>query len=775
MSARGAVPAPAKGAARELDPPPTGDDATIALDSGGGVEPLGTGDPVDTLDIITLDAAQALAEVLDAVTVGVVVHGPSGEVVLANTVARGMLAGLPGSMLAHAVAPVAGPDGAPRSFTLSTPRPDGSARRLVVTATPVTTLDGSCVTAAITAAIARENLPPGSPDPDVIEMTESADVTTGPRRPVVTTLRDLATERQHVTQPANGTGAPRAVQDESATLRRSLAMAERRLRATMDASPIGTALLTPHGRLLQVNRALARMLGRSAQDLVGSGLADLTHPDDHPREAPLVHQLLARKIASYELEKRLVRPTGEVVWVRATMAPVCEDDGSVLHLVLQAQDVSETRQAVEMLTHQSTRDSLTGLANRTRCVGRIQESLDRSARRRDPQRRVAVLCCDLDDFRVVNDSVGPPYGDAILVEVAGRIRRVINQDDIAARLAGDEFVIVRDGVRDDQDAGHLARTVLDAVRQPMTVDGRVIVPTMSIGIALSAATSGLDTARQDALGLLRDAGTALHEAKRTDRGGCQVMDEALRRRTVERLDLESQLRTGLDQGELRLHVQPIVDLTSGVIVGREALVRWQHPELGLLPPSRFLTVAEETGMIADLGRWVIDEAARIAAATPQLGYVAINVSPSQVRGTSLADDVEAALTAAGLPPSRLVVELTESVMLGAAPEERSQLERLDDLGVRLVVDDFGTGFSALSHLRDLPVSGIKIDRSFTQGLGEDTQCDRIVEALTGLAQGLGVDLVAEGVETERQAQHLADIGCVHAQGYLFGRPEPASA
>ncbi|MFN8080574.1 MAG: EAL domain-containing protein [Kineosporiaceae bacterium] len=764
------MPAPARGRERDLDPPPTGEDTTIALGSGDVIE------PVDALDIVTLDAAEALTEVLDAVTVGVVVHGPEGEVVLANTAARGMLAGLPGSMLAHAVAPVARPDGAPRTFTWSTPRPDGSARRLVFTATPVPTTGTDSVTAAITAALARHDLPPTALDPDVIPASEPADDAAGPRRPVVTTLRDLVTERQQQARPANGSDTPRSTPDESATLRRSLAMAERRLRATMDASPIGTALLTPHGRLLQVNRALARILGRPAQDLVGTGLADLTHPDDHPREAPLVQQLLGRKIASYELEKRLVRPTGEVIWVRATMAPVCEDDGSVLHLVLQAQDVSETRQAVEMLTHQAMRDSLTGLANRARCVGRIQESLDRAARRRDPQRRVAVLCCDLDDFRVVNDSVGPPYGDAILVEVAGRIRRVIDQRDIAARLAGDEFVIVRDGVRHAEDAVNLAREVLEAVRLPVTVDGRVVVPTMSIGIALSAPTpSGGDPVRQDALGLLRDAGTALHEAKRTDRGGCQVMDEQLRRRTVERLDLESQLRTGLDQGELRLHVQPIVDLTSGAIVGREALVRWQHPELGLLPPNRFLTVAEETGMIADLGRWVIHEAARIAAATPHLGYVAINVSPSQVRGTSLADDVEAALTAAGLPPSRLVVELTESVMLGAAPEERSQLERLDALGVRLVVDDFGTGFSALSHLRDLPVSGIKIDRSFTQGLGEDSQCERIVEALTGLAQGLGVDLVAEGVETEGQAQHLADIGCVHAQGYLFGRPEPASA
>jgi EAL domain-containing protein (putative c-di-GMP-specific phosphodiesterase class I) len=202
------------------------------------------------------------------------------------------------------------------------------------------------------------------------------------------------------------------------------------------------------------------------------------------------------------------------------------------------------------------------------------------------------------------------------------------------------------------------------------------------------------------------------------------------------------------------------------------LIRWQHPTRGLLAPSWFLPVAEDTGLIEDLGRWVLREAARTAVATPGSGYVAVNVSPSQVMRAGLLADVESVLEQTGLPANRLVVELTESVMLGAAPAGRKELHRLDELGVRLVVDDFGTGFSALSYLRDLPVSGIKVDRSFTSGLGEDAQCDRIVEALTGLAHGLGVDLVAEGVETERQRDHLTRLGCLHAQGYLFGRPAP---
>jgi diguanylate cyclase (GGDEF)-like protein/PAS domain S-box-containing protein len=672
-------------------------------------------------------AVEEWDDILDAVTVGVVIHAGDGSLMVANSAARGMLTGLPTTMLAHAVSPVAENRNGPRTFSLNTPRPDGTARRLVATAVPLTH-------------------PLAEPGPSV-----------------VTTLRDLAVEQRQLpaTLPGAtdgaasdhaGGGRPRPEED-SAELRHSLAMAERRLRATVDTSPLGSALLTPHGRLLQVNRALARMLGRDPTDLTGVGLAEITHPADQVRESPLVERLLARSIGSYELEKRFQRPGGENVWARVTMTPVCEDDGSVLHLVMQAQDVTETRLAVEMLTHHAMHDQLTGLSNRATCLGRIQRALDKAARQGMSARQVAVLCCDLDDFRVVNDSVGPSSGDAVLIEVANRLR-------------GDEFVVVAEDLTETGDAVALAQRVLGALRRPVEVGGHSIVPTASVGIAM-AVPGG------DAMSLLRDAGTALHAAKRHGRGSWQLMDEDLRRRTVDRLDIESQLRTGLAVGQLRLHVQPIVDLSDGTVVGREALVRWQHPDLGLLPPARFLPVAEETGLIEDLGRWVIGEATRIASATPDLGYVAINISPSQVHRTHLVDDVQAALDASGLPPSRLVVELTESVMLGAAPQGRSQLQQLDDLGVRLVVDDFGTGFSALSHLRDLPVSGIKVDRSFTQGLGQDTHCERIVEALTGLAQGLGVDIVAEGVETENQAQRLVDIGCQHAQGYLFGRPEPA--
>jgi EAL domain-containing protein (putative c-di-GMP-specific phosphodiesterase class I) len=329
---------------------------------------------------------------------------------------------------------------------------------------------------------------------------------------------------------------------------------------------------------------------------------------------------------------------------------------------------------------------------------------------------------------------------------------------------------VCDDVRDEDEAVGVAERVLGALAEPVLLDGRAVVPTASVGIAVSR--EGDPLGHRGAAALLRDAGAALHRAKTNGQGGWDLADDELRRLALDRFDIEDALRTALVRDELRLHLQPIVDLTTGRVVGREALVRWEHPERGLLPPAWFLPVAEESGLIDAVGRWVLEEATRIAVATPGLGYVAVNVSPSQVRRANLLGDVEDSLKNSGLHPSGLVIELTESVMLGSAPAGRRQLHQLERLGVRLMVDDFGTGFSALSHLRDLPVAGIKVDRTFTAGLGRDRQCDRIVEALTGLARGLGVDIVAEGVETTQQRDVLASLGCEHAQGYLFGRPEP---
>jgi diguanylate cyclase (GGDEF)-like protein len=493
----------------------------------------------------------------------------------------------------------------------------------------------------------------------------------------------------------------------------------------------------------------------------------ITHPEDLVADIDQQRALANGGLDIYETEKRYVHRDGHEIWAQIGVTAVRGEDRALRYFISQVHDITTRKHFEEELAHRALHDPLTGLPNRALGLDRIAKALDRARR---AGTRVAVLALDLDRFGVVNDSVGPDLGDVVLVEVAERLQAALRGSDTAARLSGDEFAVVCDDVHDEGEAVGVAERVLDALIEPVLLDGRVVVPTASVGIAVSRDDDALG--HRGAAELLRDAGAALHRAKANGQGGWDLADDELRRRAFDRLDIEDALRTALARDQLRLHMQPIVDLTTGQVVGREALLRWEHPERGLLPPAWFLPVAEESGLIDPVGRWVLEEAARIAVATPGLGYVAVNVSPSQVRRANLLGDVEDSLKSSGLHPSGLVIELTESVMLGSASAGRRQLHQLERLGVRLMVDDFGTGFSALSHLRDLPVAGIKIDRTFTAGLGRDRQCDRIVEALTGLARGLGVDIVAEGVETTQQRDVLAGFGCAHAQGYLFGRPEP---
>jgi diguanylate cyclase (GGDEF)-like protein/PAS domain S-box-containing protein len=672
-----------------------------------------------------------LDDLLDAVSVGIVVQRPDGEPLWVNTAARALLGPDPVGALATAAAGV---------------QRRGRLQQTVLDLGPHERSEGAHRGA----------------DDDPSEVL----VTTVPIAPYGGPVAALvSTVSAEADRPADA-GDDRPGTVDSGRLQRALLRAEQHMLALTEHSSTGLAALSLDGRILHANPALAALLGRPAADLVGTCLQDLDGPDGTPEKA-LLERLAAGEGERFDLERRYQRPGGEMVWASVTLVAVPDDSGRPGHALMQVTDLTETRLALEMLQHQALHDPLTGLPNRTLGLDRIARALERARRTGG---RVAVLCLDLDRFGVVNDSVGPDLGDVVLIEVASRLQLALRGGDTAARLSGDEFAVVCDDVRDEGEAVLVAERVLETLREPVHLDGRLVVPTASVGIAVSREDEGAGPGSANAL--LRDAGAALHRAKTNGQGGWDLVDDELRRHAADRLDIEDALRTALVRDQLRLHMQPIVDLTTGSVVGREALVRWQHPERGLLPPAWFLPIAEESGLIEDVGRWVLEEAARIAAATPGLGYVAVNVSPSQVRRANLLGDVEDSLKNSGLHPSQLVIELTESVMLGSAPAGRRQLHQLERLGVRLMVDDSGTGFSALSHLRDLPVSGIKVDRTFTAGLGRDRQCDRIVEALTGLARGLGVDIVAEGVETMEQRDVLAALGCAHAQGYLFGRPEP---
>ena len=707
-------------------------------------------DQADLLEALTPPGGVPLVPdlldaLLDAVSVGIVVQRPDGTPLCVNAAARALLGSDPVAALAVAAAnalrrgrlqqtvvPLGAQhraDGAHRGF-------DDEPAEVLVTTVPIAPYGGQV--AALVSTVSAEA--------DAAAETASSDEPSG------------AAADADRGGPTDAAAAAR--------LQRALLRAEQHMLALTAHSSTGLAAVALDGRLLHVNPAMAHMLGRSAGELVRLTLHDLDGPDGGP-EIPLLARLARGDGERFDVERRFQRPSGETVWAAVTLVAVPDDTGRPGHALLQVTDLTETKLALEMLEHQGLHDPLTGLPNRTLGLDRIAKALDRSRRTGG---RVAVLALDLDRFGVVNDSVGPDQGDVVLVEVAERLQQALRGGDTAARLSGDEFAVVCDEVHDEGEAVGVAERVLSVLTEPVLLDGRAVVPTASVGIAVSRDDD--PAGHRGAAALLRDAGAALHRAKTNGQGGWDLADDELRRRAVDRLDIEGALRAALTTDQLRLHMQPIVDLTTGAMVGREALLRWEHPERGLLPPAWFLPVAEESGLIDALGRWVLEEATRIAVATPQLGYVSVNVSPSQVRRASLLGDVEDSLKSSGLPPSSLVIELTESVMLGSAPTGRRQLHQLERLGVRLMVDDFGTGFSALSHLRDLPVAGIKVDRTFTAGLGRDRQCDRIVEALTGLARGLGVDIVAEGVETLQQRDVLAGLGCAHAQGYLFGRPEP---
>ncbi|MGH8973575.1 MAG: putative bifunctional diguanylate cyclase/phosphodiesterase [Acidimicrobiia bacterium] len=424
--------------------------------------------------------------------------------------------------------------------------------------------------------------------------------------------------------------------------------------------------------------------------------------------------------------------------------------------------------AERALLHQAFHDTLTGLPNRALLADRLGQTLARRERR---CAEAAVLFLDIDRLKWVNDSLGHAAGDQLLVDVARRLDSVLRPGDTVARFGGDEFVVLCEDLGSAGEAITVAERLREALASPFHVRGREIGLTASIGIAL-ASTSSHDT--PDAL--LRDADAAMYRAKERGRDRVELFDDHMRSRALARLETESTLRRAIDQQELRVHYQPVIDLTSGRATGLEALVRWQHPERGLVPPSEFIPVAEETGLIVGLGAFVLAEACTQVARwnnrrsdEPPL-TVSVNLSAHQLRAPGLRELVAEALERTSLEPRLLCLEITETALVEDAESNRTALDSLKDLGVTLAVDDFGTGYSSLLYLRRFPVDMLKIDRSFVVGLDTNAEDTAIVSGVVGLAQALGLQAVAEGVETPEQAARLRGLGCPLAQGYYWSKP-----
>jgi diguanylate cyclase (GGDEF)-like protein/PAS domain S-box-containing protein len=540
-------------------------------------------------------------------------------------------------------------------------------------------------------------------------------------------------------------------------------------RALFLAAPIGKAVVDTDGRLLVVNPAFCTLTGRDSEDLVGRHLDLLSHPDDVPVEDLAVESAPGRPLIDPQLEvvgeRRLQRPDGDTVWVHQSREIVHHTTGEPQFVLLSLVDVTDARRAEDDLVRRAYIDPLTGLPNRRALTERLQHALAVSRRRGTT---VGVLHLDLDRFTAVNDSLGHEGGDQLLCQVADRLRWSTRVEDTAVRFGADEFLVLADEVEDVDALRTLADRLLGVLDEPFIVRDREITLSASVGVTL-----GSDMAPE---ALLRQAHSALARAKASGgRGRIEVHDEALSDGDVDQLQLETDLRRAVEANELRLFYQPIVALADEHLLGYEALIRWQHPTRGLLPPGAFLSAAEDNRLTGKLGEWVLYQACRDAAGWDDALRVHVNISARHLAEPGFSDLVADALEDSGLPAHRLELEITESTALFAAEATLRSVSEVTASGVTLALDDFGTGYSAISALHRLPIHTLKIDRSFVADVVAEPATAALVQGLLQLGAGMGLQVIAEGIEDSEQARWLFEHGCLMAQGYAFGRPAPLPA
>jgi diguanylate cyclase (GGDEF)-like protein/PAS domain S-box-containing protein len=525
------------------------------------------------------------------------------------------------------------------------------------------------------------------------------------------------------------------------------------------------------GNIIYWNSASEEIYGWSKEEVMGRPIVEVTPAEEMLKHAEEIMSEL-RAGRSWSGEFVVQRRDGSTFPAMVTDTPVHDEQANLVGIIGVSADISERKALEAELERRAAHDLLTDLPNRHAFVERLGHALQRTGRK-DERAGVGVLFMDLDGFKTVNDSLGHEAGDRLLVAVAGRIQNLLRYEDTLARFGGDEFAVLLERVEDPSEAIRVARRIVEGLREPFSVaDYRVSVNT-SIGIALG----GADTA--DPEGMLREADTAMYRAKEQAPGRYEVFDPAMHARAQERLELEAELGRAVEQGEFVLHYQPIVSLRDGGMVGFEALLRWQHPEKGLQLPDAFLPLAEETDQIVPIDEWVLGEVCRQAKRWegdhPSASFVRMNVnlSPRQLKFGGLARTIEKTLTRVAPEVHTLALDITEGFLLRTSGDEARTLDDLKKLGIRLELDDFGTGYSSLSYLKDFPVDSVKLDKTFVEGLGGNATGTALVRKIIEMCHTLGLEVLAEGIETPEQAALLKEMGCDLGQGYYFGRPLPS--
>lgn len=555
------------------------------------------------------------------------------------------------------------------------------------------------------------------------------------------------------------------LEEQSNALRES----EERFRSAFDYAPIGIALVSATGRWLKVNRALSDILGYSTEEFLNADFQSMTFSKDLGESLVKVHELHSGKIQTCQLEQRFIHKDGRPVWTLWSASPVENVDDENHNLIFQIQDIEDKKRAEEKLQYEATHDSLTGLPNRALFLSRLEQAVETA--HRNPSYEVSVLFIDLDRFKVVNDSLGHLVGDQLLISIARRLKDCLRPSDLVARLGGDEFVILVEGKGDGYDVIRIAERVQDKFSTAFDLDGHEVYSSASIGIL------NLGENHETAEDMMRDADTAMYHAKKSGKARHEIFDPSMHETAKAALQIETDMRRAVENKEFTVFYQPVYSLLTEETIGFEALARWQHEERGYVPPDEFIPIAEELGLIHDLGEQILRIACTDIGSLNKSQddgqdplILSVNISCRQFGNPEFVNTVRQVLEETGFPPSLLKLEITESVFLEHKDNAIVMLKELKAIGVEIDIDDFGTGYSNLNYLTQLPISTLKIDRSFIDSMTTKGSNMEIVQTIIALAGSLGMKVIAEGVENEEQLLKLRNLHCEGAQGFYFAEP-----